>query len=136
MAPALVKPSAERTTFSSGATGPKLLLVRTAAGFEILEQSAADGILLDLHYFDSENHRLLFDEARTAGARDQLVRDLNQTQPNYIMDELGAFNPGLSIEDYPELIEVMKGYKYYTAIDRFIIYRKRDQRRKGGSIER
>jgi hypothetical protein len=88
------------------------------------------GVPADMHYFDSENHRLLFDEATTAEARVQLVRELNETQPNFIIDELGAFNAELSIEDYPELREVMAGYKYYVTTDRFVIYRKRDQRRK------
>ena len=88
------------------------------------------GVPADMHYFDNENHRLLFDEATTAAARVQLVRDLNETQPNFIIDELGAFNADLSIEDYPELREVMAGYKYYATTDRFVIYRKRDQRKK------
>jgi 4-amino-4-deoxy-L-arabinose transferase-like glycosyltransferase len=94
------------------------------------------GVPADMHYFDSENHRLLFDEATTAEAREQLVRDLKQTQPNFIIDELGAFNSGLSIESYPELREVMREYKYYVTTDRFVVYRKRDQRRKRGSSER
>jgi hypothetical protein len=101
-----------------------------------LSSQPLTGVPADMHYFDSENNRLLFDEATTASARDQLVRDLKETRPAYIVDELGAFNPGLSIDDYPELKEVMLDYKYYATTDRFVIYRKREQRMKRDSSER
>jgi hypothetical protein len=87
------------------------------------------GIPADVHYFESER-RLLFDEAITAQAREQLVRDLEETRPRYIVDELGMFNPELSLEDYSEMHEFMENYRYYGTTDRFLIYRRREDRRR------
>ena len=87
------------------------------------------GIPADVHYFENER-RLLFDEAITAQAREQLVRDLEETRPRYIIDELGMFNPELSLEDYPELHEFMESYRHYGTTDRFEIYRRREERKK------
>jgi len=87
------------------------------------------GIPADVHYFESER-RLLFDETVTVPAREQLVRDLEETRPRYIVDELGMFNPELSLQDYPELHDFMENYRYYRTTDRFLIYRRREYRRK------
>jgi len=87
------------------------------------------GIPADVHYFESER-RLLFDEAVTAQARVQLVRDLEETTPRYIIDELGMFNPELALADYPEMREFMESYRYYGTTDRFLIYRRREERRR------
>ena len=87
------------------------------------------GIPADVHYFESER-RVLFDEAITSQAREQLVRDLEGTSPRYIIDELGMFNPEQSLQDYPELHEFMESYRYYGTSDRFLIYRRREDRRK------
>ena len=94
-----------------------------------LSTQALTGIPADVHYFENER-RLLFDEAITAQAREQLVRDLEETRPRYIIDELGMFNPELSLEDYPELHEFMESYRHYGTTDRFEIYRRREERRK------
>ena len=87
------------------------------------------GIPADVHYFESER-RLLFDKAITAQAREQLARDLEETSPRYIIDELGMFNPELSLEDYSELHGLMENYRYYGTTDRFLIYRRREERRR------
>ena len=87
------------------------------------------GIPADVHYFEGER-RLLFNEAVTAEAREQLVRDLEETAPRYIIDELGMFNPELALADYSELREFMENYRYYGTTDRFLIYRRREERRR------
>ena len=83
------------------------------------------GVPADVQYVNGERRSIL-DESSTAAARQQLVRDLNETQPKYIVDELGMFNLELSINSYPELTEVMKKYKATGPVARFMIYCRRD----------
>jgi hypothetical protein len=66
----------------------------------------------------------ILDDAVTAAARGQLVLDLEQTRPLYIVDAPGFFNARLSILSYPELREFMKNYESLGATGRFLIYRK------------
>ena len=87
------------------------------------------GVPADVHYFD-EDDRSVLDEATTASARVQLIRDLQETRPKYIIDELGMFNAELSINSYPELTEFMKEYKPIGPLERFMIYCRRDLREK------
>jgi hypothetical protein len=86
------------------------------------------GVAADAHYFH-DNH-LLVDEARTAAARVELAGELNQTQPEYIIDEVGFYNPPLAIKSYPELREVLASYKDVGATGRFYVYRKKNPERK------
>ncbi|HLF84734.1 MAG TPA: glycosyltransferase family 39 protein [Blastocatellia bacterium] len=83
------------------------------------------GVPADVHYF-GDDYRSVLDEASTALARGQLIRDLQETRPKYIVDELGMFNSGLSINSYPELKEFMTDYKATGAVARFMIYCRRD----------
>jgi 4-amino-4-deoxy-L-arabinose transferase-like glycosyltransferase len=83
------------------------------------------GVPADVHYVNGERRSLLSEE-QTAAARAQLIRDLEQTRPKYIIDELGMFNAELTIESYPELREFMKSYKSIAATAQFMIYRRRD----------
>ncbi len=83
------------------------------------------GVPADVHYF-SENYHSVVDETTTARARGQLIRDLQETRPKYIVDELGMFNADLSINSYPELREFMTEYKATGAVARFMIYCRRD----------
>lgn len=83
------------------------------------------GVPADIHYF-GDDYRSVLDEASTALARGQLIRDLQETRPKYIVDELGMFNSGLSINSYPELKEFMTDYKATGAVARFMIYCRRD----------
>jgi len=83
------------------------------------------GVPADIHYF-GDDYRSVLDEASTALARGQLIRDLQETRPKYIVDELGMFNSGLSINSYPELKEFMADYKATGAVARFMIYCRRD----------
>jgi hypothetical protein len=83
------------------------------------------GVPADVHYFGDEYHSLLGDDV-TAAERAELVRELEQTRPEYIIDELGAFNSDLSIMSYPETREFMEGYKSLGMVERFAIYRRKD----------
>jgi hypothetical protein len=83
------------------------------------------GVPADIHYF-GDDYRSVLDEASTALARGQLIRDLQETKPKYIVDELGMFNSYLSINSYPELKEFMTDYKATGAVARFMIYCRRD----------
>ena len=87
------------------------------------------GVPADVHYF-ADDDRPVLDEASTALAREQLVRDLQETRPKYIVDELGMFNAELSINSYPELRGFMQEYKPTGAVARFMIYSRRDLREK------
>jgi 4-amino-4-deoxy-L-arabinose transferase-like glycosyltransferase len=83
------------------------------------------GVPADIHYF-GDNYERLLDDRKTAPARAELARELRATRPAFIIDELGFFNNDLSIQDYPELAEVMKDYDYLGATGRFLIYRRKD----------
>ena len=87
------------------------------------------GVPADVHYF-SDDDRSVLDERSTALAREQLIRDLRDARPKYIVDELGMFNAELSINSYPELTEFMKEYKPTGSVARFMIYSRRDLREK------
>ena len=87
------------------------------------------GVPADVHYFGDDDRSIL-DDASTALAREQLVRDLQENKPKYIVDELGMFNNDLSINSYPELTELMKEYKAIGPVERFMIYCRRDLREK------
>jgi hypothetical protein len=87
------------------------------------------GVPADVHYF-SDNDRSVLDERSTALAREQLIWDLRETRPKYIVDELGMFNAELSINSYPELKEFMQEYKPIGPVARFMIYSRRDLREK------
>jgi len=82
------------------------------------------GVPADVQHTDSHS---VLDEAATAAARAELARDLDLTRPKYIVDEIGFFNPKLSIESYSEFSQLLKGYKYLGAKGRFLIYRKSKQ---------
>jgi 4-amino-4-deoxy-L-arabinose transferase-like glycosyltransferase len=83
------------------------------------------GVPADVHYFGDDYHSVLEDDVMAA-ERAELVRELEQNRPEYIIDELGAFNSDLSIANYSELREFMKGYKSLEGVERFAIYRRRD----------
>lgn len=87
------------------------------------------GVPADIHYFMND-YRSLLDQADTAQAWAQLVRDLEETQPKYIVDEIGFFNGDLAILKYPELQETMDKYKAIGSTGRFLIYVRRDLTKK------
>jgi len=87
------------------------------------------GVPADAQYANGERRSIL-EESSTAAARAQLINDLKETQPKYIIDELGFFNGALAILEYPELKEYMDSYKALGATGRFLVYIRRDLTRK------
>lgn len=87
------------------------------------------GVPADVHYF-GDGYRSLLPEDLTAAARVQLVRDLEETRPKYIVDELGFFNSDLSIQSYPELREFMTDYKPKGTTGRFFVYLRKESLKK------
>ena len=83
------------------------------------------GVPADVHYSASDCRSIL-DESATAQAREQLVRDLQETRPKYIVDELGMFNADLSITSYPEMREFLRDYKALGSVGLFRIFSRRD----------
>ncbi|HSF24214.1 MAG TPA: hypothetical protein VLE20_08310, partial [Blastocatellia bacterium] len=82
------------------------------------------GVPADVHYAQ-EGYRSILDASMTAAARTELLRDLVQTPPGYIVDELGFRDDRLSIERYPELNDFMKNYDRRSLDDRIPIYIRR-----------
>ncbi|MEK6302285.1 MAG: glycosyltransferase family 39 protein [Acidobacteriota bacterium] len=83
------------------------------------------GVPADVHYF-GDDYRSLLPEEATSAARLELARDLEETRPKYIVDEIGFFNSSLSIQSYPELRELMGAYKPLGATGRFFIYMRKE----------
>ena len=90
------------------------------------------GVAADIQYVNGERTSLL-DESETALARAELVRELEETRPNYIIDEVGMFNAALNINSFPETAEFMKSYRSVGARGRLMIYRRRDLKKKNRS---
>lgn len=93
-----------------------------------LSSQPLTGVPADVHYFS--DYRSVLDESVTREARAQLVRDLEETSPKYIVDEIGFFNNDLGILRYPELRELMNEYKPIGVTGRFFIYVRNDLRKK------
>lgn len=89
-----------------------------------LSSQPLTGVPADAHH-DARSHPVLAASA-TAAARAQLARELERAQPKYIIDELGFYSTELSIQNYPELREVMKHYEKLGATGTFLIYRRKD----------
>lgn len=87
------------------------------------------GVPADAQYVNGERRSIL-DETSTKAARAQLISELNETQPKYIIDEVGFFNEALAILEYPELKEYMSSYKSLGSTGRFLVYIRRDLTRK------
>jgi hypothetical protein len=87
------------------------------------------GVPADIHYFTNE-YRSLLGETDTGPARAQLVRDLEETQPKYIVDEIGFFNGDLAILRYSDLQVIMDKYKSIGSTGRFLLYVRKDLTRK------
>ena len=94
-----------------------------------LSSQPLTGVPADIHYFPIE-YRSILEEDVTAGARAQLIRDLKETQPKYIVDEVGFFNGDLAILKYPDLQSVMDKYKSIGSTGRFLIYVRKDMTKK------
>jgi hypothetical protein len=95
-----------------------------------LSTQSLTGIPADVHYFRDRTDRLLDDEAM-ARERRRLLADLEQTQPKYLIDELGVFNRRLAMKNFPEFEEFLSRYKRLRRVERFIVYIRKDLRKKG-----
>ncbi|HKA20256.1 MAG TPA: glycosyltransferase family 39 protein [Blastocatellia bacterium] len=82
------------------------------------------GVPADVHYFT--DYRPILSDSETSQSRLQLLQDLQETRPKYIVDELGMFNSELSINSYPELGDFLEEYKATGPVERFMIYCRRD----------
>lgn len=87
------------------------------------------GVPADVHYFGND-YRAILGEDVTARAREELARDLEETQPKYIVDEIGFYNADLAILKYAELESIMSEYKAVGSAGRFLIYVRKDLRKK------
>lgn len=87
------------------------------------------GVPADVHYYGGEAGSIL-DESTTAAARALLVRELEAVKPKYIVDEVGMFNNELGINRYAEMREFMKAYRRVDTVERFLIYRRRDMKKR------
>ncbi|MEW6206810.1 MAG: glycosyltransferase family 39 protein [Acidobacteriota bacterium] len=95
-----------------------------------LSTQSLTGIPADVHYFHDKIAPILDDEAM-AHARKRLLDDLEQTQPKYLIDELGVFNRRLAMKSFPEFQEFLSRYKRLRRVERFIVYIRKDMRKKG-----
>lgn len=87
------------------------------------------GVPADVHYF-GDDYRSLLGEAVSAEARAELARDLEETKPKYIVDEIGYFNGHLAIHKYSELETVMSEYRAVGSTGRFLMYVRKELRKK------
>jgi hypothetical protein len=83
------------------------------------------GVPADVQYRGEGYHSIL-DASVTAAAREELARDLEQTQPKYVVDELGLRDAALSILRYPELRKFMNDYERRSLDDSIPIYVRRE----------
>jgi 4-amino-4-deoxy-L-arabinose transferase-like glycosyltransferase len=96
-----------------------------ASGY--LSSQPLTGLPADVWY-GSEEYRLLLDDNATAAARVELLNELEQTPPKFIIDELGFRDPRFSITSYPELLELLSNYERLNPGARVPIYILRSQR--------
>ena len=84
-----------------------------------LESQPLTGVLADRHLDRSE----AFLPQQAAGRRRELARDLAAHPPVVIVDGLGPYNPGLAIEQYPELRDVLARYAVVAQTGGARVYR-------------
>ena len=88
---------------------------RMPAGTKFLDSQPLTGVLADRHLTNS-----------TAAAPEwaaQNRRDLITTEPTWIVDGLGPYNPALAITNYPDLKAWLSNYHEYARTDHTIIYK-------------
>jgi len=90
-----------------------------ASGY--LSSQPLTGVPADVWY-GREEYRLILDDKTTAAARAELVRELEQAPPRYIIDELGFRDSRLSIERYPDLQEFLRNYARTSEVTNIPVY--------------
>jgi hypothetical protein len=78
--------------------------------------------------YGSNEVRPILGPGETAAARAELLKELDQTKPQYVIDDWEAYNPALGINAYPEMRAFMSNYKAVGASGNLRIYRRRQQR--------
>jgi 4-amino-4-deoxy-L-arabinose transferase-like glycosyltransferase len=86
-----------------------------------LSSQLLTGVPADVNYF-GDDFTAILDDKVTAAHRARLLQDLRQTRPQYIIDELAAYNSLLAMENYPELKEFLSDYKLLETEARGFIY--------------
>jgi len=93
-----------------------------------LSSQPLTGVPGDVH-FSPSGHPIL-DEQTTADARAELLKELRSSRPKYIIDELGFYNPNLTMDTYPELAEYLDDYKPLGSVGRFLVYLRKEYAKK------
>jgi hypothetical protein len=88
-----------------------------AAGTRFLDSQPLTGVLADRHLTNS-------DVAAPEWAA-QNRRELTTTQPAWIVDGLGPFNPNLAITNYPDLKEWLSNYTEVDRTEHTVIYKRK-----------
>jgi hypothetical protein len=87
------------------------------------------GVPADVQYINGNSLSILSDSARQV-ALNQLLSDLEETRPKYVVDEVGMFNSALQITSYPGIADFMRDYKQVEPTGRLMVYRRRDPSKK------
>jgi hypothetical protein len=91
-------------------------LTRMPAGTRFLDSQPLTGVIADRHLTSAE---VTFPEL---AARNRI--ELTHTQPTYIVDGLGPFNPALAIANYPDLHTWLAGYEVVGRTTGSVLYRR------------
>jgi hypothetical protein len=88
---------------------------RLAAGSRFLDSQPLTGVIADRHLVDSRP------TVPELGRRNR--RELVKSRPTFIVDGLGAYNPALAIESYPDLKDWLGHYERVGRTSYSVIYR-------------
>jgi hypothetical protein len=102
---------------------------RLAPASPYLSSQLLTGVPADVNYF-GDNFAVVLDEKITAAHRAQLLKELQEKRPKFIIDELAAYNSALAMESYPELKDFLYDYKLMETEVKVFIYRLRNPKEK------
>jgi 4-amino-4-deoxy-L-arabinose transferase-like glycosyltransferase len=94
-----------------------------------LSSQLLTGVPADVNYF-GDDFTAVLDEKTTAAHRAQLLQELQEKRPKFIIDELAAYNSSLAMESYPELKDFLYDYKLMETDVKVFIYRLRNLKEK------
>ncbi len=90
-------------------------LTRIPAGTRFLDSQALTGVLADRHLASTE---VLYPQIA-----ERTRKELALTQPTFVVDGLGPYNPALAISQYPDLGEWLLQYREVARTRGTVIYR-------------
>lgn len=102
---------------------------RLAPASRYLSTQLLTGVPADVNYFGDE-FMVILDAKTTAAHRAQLLKDLQETRPKFIIDELAAYNSALAMDSYPELRDFLGDYKLMETEVKVFVYRLRNPKEK------